>query len=294
MKIGKLAIILTGPYRYADNVIRSLERIVSEEIDYDFFVHIWEEDLGNKVRDGVNLDRELLLENKNVKSVTFGKAYSEVEISSKWGSKTGCHSTINAMFGMFTAINSQIALIKILPDYDSYTHVLRIRTDCALFIKEINREMLTQNIIVSKNYSIPDSWVSDHLMLTTLPIFDRIWGFKNIEEFVCRFDKSGRNPEKMLADRIREIGYWERLLPIWFRGESYHIVYNPPKNDDPKVISELINRQGIDSVFKYVPDNEYLKNVSLLNNSWKELNNNYDRFDSRVKRFLKNLVYRNE
>ncbi|MFL0976418.1 hypothetical protein ACJO1P_12545 [Vibrio parahaemolyticus] len=291
---NKLAIILTGPYRYADNVIKSLERIISEEINYDFFVHIWEEDLGNKVRDGVTLERDLLSENPNVKSITFGKAYSEADIASKWGGDTGCHSTINAMFGMFTAINSQIALIKILPDYDSYTHVLRIRTDCALFLDEINRDVLTESIIVSKNYSIPDSWVSDHLMLTTFDIFDKIWGFKNIEEFAQRFDKSGRNPEKMLADRIRDIGYLRRLLPIWIRGESYHIVYNPPKNDDPKAIVELITKEGINSVFNYVPDTKYLTNVSALNNHWKKLNQNYDRVDVRIKRFLKKLVYRNE
>lgn len=115
-KNKKLAIFLSGPYRYANHVISNLERVISDELQYDIFVHIWESDLGNKVRNDVSKDRESIIGNSKVKSCQFAKPYSVEEISSRWGNKTGCHSTINAMFGMFTAINCIMSQLRVLPD----------------------------------------------------------------------------------------------------------------------------------------------------------------------------------
>ncbi|MEY0747203.1 hypothetical protein AB7278_25640, partial [Escherichia coli] len=235
-------------------------------------------------------DKDIITQNPYVKSVTYARAYTEEQIASKWGHHTGCHSTINAMFGMFTAINTQISIIKVLPDYNTYSHVLRIRTDCALFIKKISKSQLNDKILVAKNYSIPNSWISDHLMLTSIDKFNAIWGYSNINEFAKDFDSAGRNPEKMLADRIKKLNYSKLLSEAWVRGEDYHIVYNPAKEDDPCHIKYVLNKYGIEALFEYTLSKEDIENVRIINKHWHNSNKYYDTFYSKLKRYIKKMI----
>lgn len=288
IRLGKIAIFVSGPCRYIDEVLKSLNAKLNGHLEYDFFIHLWSEDLGNKNRLESSININEFLDNSKVKSFTIASAYSEKEISDRWGRSTGCHSTINAMVGMFSAINVLISSFKKIPDAKNYSHVLRIRTDCCLFRDFPIPLVLDDKIYVSKNYSIPDSWVSDHIMLAPIDSFFKVWEYKNIEKFMSEFSRSNRNPEKYVSDKVKEFGL--NISDYWVRGKDYHIIYNPPKEDDPSFIKKIIENEGVPGIFKYKVSNKDVEEVLEKNKIDARLNKNYDSFYSRFKRIVKRIV----
>jgi hypothetical protein len=126
---NKLAIIICGPYRYLDLVLKRLHSLLDNRIEYDFFIHIWKEDLGNKVRESSLNNLSAIYHDNKTKVFIQQAPYSLDEISSAIGSKINTHSPVNAIIGMFYSVSMMCSIIKQLPDFDKYTHIFRIRTD---------------------------------------------------------------------------------------------------------------------------------------------------------------------
>ena len=62
MSSHKLAVLIAGPFRYADLVLANLEKFL-RAFDFDVFFLIWKSDLGNKIRDDEGWAIEDLLAN---------------------------------------------------------------------------------------------------------------------------------------------------------------------------------------------------------------------------------------
>ncbi len=250
----KIAIILSGPWRYVDKVIDNIDSLIGKDIDYDFFIHLWKEDLGNKKRIEDKYNYERVIFNNHVKNISWEKPNTKEEVSEIYGEWTGCHSTINAMTGMFSSINTTLNVIESIFDRSDYTHVLRIRTDVIFFGKILSKDMLNECIYVSENPLLPKGWISDHIMLAPIEKFKNIWRFSEFDSFIKDFDESERNPEKYLERKIQSLKYDVCINnEHWVRYLDYHIIYNPAKDNDPEFIKNIMMKEnGVEKLYAYV------------------------------------------
>jgi hypothetical protein len=247
----KVAVFISGPYRYLDYVIKQITPSFSDEMEYDIYIHLWENDQGNKVR-GLDVNDskvDIIRNNKSVKTIIIENQKTEEEtlefISSNVKNfdrkSVKGHSALTAMLGMFEAIN--ILHGKAMESGIKYDYILRLRTDISFHVKNIIPKTPKNEIYISKNPLISFNQVSDHTMLLPFKDFHKIWGNDNNsinflnEYYYCNF-----NPEILLGERIQRNKL--NTLHGWRRFVDYNVVYLKHHTLEP-VIYEKLSPEGM-------------------------------------------------
>jgi hypothetical protein len=221
------------------------------ELGYDFevFIHLWKDDLGNKNRGGV-LDEELIRRSDSVSSliieepITVEKANADVALFAPeydMRSVVG-HSTLNAMIGMFHAINILYREFNSLERSSEFSHILRLRTDIS-FNTSFLPEYLNDDVLISDNPLIDESIVSDHTMLLPTKSFEAIWCYDNYASFIKEYSLSDFNPELFITNRFT--GSKLNIVKRWKRYVDYHVVYDPIRKHEPRLIESLAKPEDI-------------------------------------------------
>lgn len=283
----KVAVFISGPKRHLNYVLNTFSSIMREEgINFDFFVHIWTEDIGDKIRNSDFLISDIIKDN-NVRSLQIEKPINSYAFESIYGSWTDTHSRVSSMAGMFIGINRLIGTLKGCDDFTSFTHVLRLRTDIAVFSKNFfkNIDLGDNKIYVSKNNRIPPSWVSDHIMLTNVNHFISIWGYENFDKHMQKFSKFARNPEYYLANQINK----KKLRIAWTRYEDYHVVYDKVIDSDPEFININMKKLTLSEFYNWKLTEEELNKAKRFNN---ELSCNYNDYFTLKNSFVRALKKR--
>ncbi|NRA73972.1 MAG: hypothetical protein HRU36_04450 [Rickettsiales bacterium] len=241
MNIEKIAVFISGPYRFTDLVSKRLEKILTG-FEFDFFYHIWNEDLGNKIREKRSFDIKKLRDNPKTKVIVTQKPYAEEDFKDSIGLKTGSHSTINATMGMFYSVSLLCSLINQLPDYNNYKYILRIRTDCIIINDDFMSKLTFDNktITISNNYSVPFFWLSDHICFAEKNNFFKLWKHDSIESIYRSYKKGNRNPEQTLTylyQKTSGLTVKKSLL----RYKDYHIMYTTPRENEPACMNSMIS-----------------------------------------------------
>ncbi|MRH79085.1 hypothetical protein GH984_10280 [Spiribacter sp. C176] len=247
----KVAVLMAGPIRYAPLVIKRLESVL-DGLNFEIFALIWKEDLGNKRRDRDNLaDIDLVLAHPKVSACITAVPLPEEFYSSTVGIETGSNSSINATMGMFYSMSALYRYIEQLPNRKTFTHALRIRTDCLIITNSFVSmlDFCSGTLTVSKNPFIPSAWLSDHLTFGTWEDFGKLWAHNAIEDIYFFYKQGGRNPEQTLAMIARRRARQIRIQPRLMRFIDYHIIYYPVKDHDPAWINLALKNFGVDSLF---------------------------------------------
>lgn len=246
----KIAVFVSGPVRYADLVRQNLG-IVLKGVEHDFFFHLWTRDLGKNVRQGYESDVSCLHSDPRTKLVIVQKPYHADFFKNKAKEFVGAGSPINAIAGMFLAIDQLCNLLKSLPDGESYTHILRIRTDCAI-LNESFLDLLNfqENVINSvKNDFIPDSWLSDHLTFCEKETFFRLWTHNSMGELLRDYSEADGNPELLLTYRRILLPQSFRVVKNFTRFIDYQIVYSPAIPQDPPWVKRCVSEGRFEDIF---------------------------------------------
>lgn len=248
----KVAILMAGPIRYAPLVLERLESVL-DGLDFEVFVLIWKQDLGNKRRERDNLDDiSLLLANPKVSACITAAPLPEEFYHSTVGTETGSNSSINATMGMFYSMSALYRYVEQLPNSKSFTHALRIRTDCLVITNSFVSmlDFRSGTLTVSKNPFIPSAWLSDHLTFGAWEDFGKLWAHNSIDDIYEAYKQGRRNPERTLATIARRRARQIRIQPRLMRFIDYHILYYPVKEHDPTWIKVAVEDFGIDSLFR--------------------------------------------
>jgi tetratricopeptide (TPR) repeat protein len=248
---GKIAVFICGPLRYVGHVTRRLEQVLAGS-EYDCLYHIWKSDLGNKLRGQEETDISALQASPRTKVLIRQEPYSIEDFADSIGTQTGSNSSINATMGMFFSVNVLCHYLALMPDSNKYSHILRLRTDCAI-ISDDFVELLDASpeaLTVSKSCLIPPDWVSDHIAFGTRETFARLWQYESMAEIYSAYQAAGRNPERTLAQQVRERGTGLRLNPAIVQYRDYHTVYYPPRDDAPRWVIDTLNAIGVSAFFE--------------------------------------------
>lgn len=249
--VGRIAILVAGPFRYAHLVLPNLERFLPG-LEFDVFFHIWKSDLGNKVRVDEEWSIDELQGHPRAKAVTIASPYPESFYGPTIGTKTNSNSSINATMGMFFSMSSLCSYVSQLPDSEEYTHMMRLRTDCPIISRDFVRKIdfHPDVITVSLNPSIPEGWISDHITFAARHNFLGLWYHRDIQSIFQSYRAGERNPEQMLSylsrHRLRGVTIREALL----RDDDYTIVYNPPLEQDLDWIKRAVAQRGPRALFE--------------------------------------------
>lgn len=245
--IKKIAVLICGPERFLPLVIENLKTTLSD-YDYDNFIFMWDEDKDNRA---VNTSSDnLLLYKKNSKVFILHKPFDEEGINHKYGKEVLGHSNKKAMLGMFYSISSLCKQLKMSPDFDEYSHILRVRTDNLFFDSNFLKDYNCNDILVPDNPMIPSSWISDHIMLCKKNDFYKIWYFSSINNLNFLFKLSSSNPELLLKFRCYFL--LRKINKKFKRYQDYHIVYTS-NDSEPEYMKEIM-LGNVESVFTLHPD----------------------------------------
>jgi len=250
--IGKIAVLMAGPIRYAPLVVENLNARL-RMMNFDVLAFIWKSDKGNKARENDDIgDIDALVRNPQVATCIVAEPFPEEFYSNTIGTTTKSNSTINATMGMFFSMSALCRYMGQLPNASQYSHALRIRTDCAI-ISEAFVEKLSLDpevLTVSRNPAIPDAWISDHVTFGTRENIEKLWGHESIGSIYEAYRKGGRNPERTLAWLAQTRLTGVQIRSVLSRFEDYHIVYTPPRDSDPSWISRALTKGGITVLFR--------------------------------------------
>ena len=236
----KVAILICGPYRYLEKVIERLESLAPSSLDFGIFCFCWKQDSGERKRNaGFDFDAIAhLRQQERVYSVIEAEPIGADQFE-EYGAYTGCHSPHQNIYGMFYSISEILDVVPL-----EFTHALRLRTDCLLIDSTFFDSFLSagNRTLVSNNPGLPVGWVSDHLMYSSVRIMKEVWFAGGVREFMADYDAAGRNPERMLAQRVKDVGVV--VVKKWKRYADYQIVYDKSTSDDPVVLNEFC--EGVD------------------------------------------------
>ncbi|WP_318498359.1 hypothetical protein [Photobacterium leiognathi] len=244
MKKLKIAVLIAGPARYVNSVIDNIERVKGNR-DIDYFVFLWKAESRSKARK----DEQILNRGKyDIKYLVEAEPNSETSYDNifKKQSDSGLSSHFN-IIGMF---NSMRVLVQCLEIFNiNYDYVVRMRTDCSIITEDFfPADKIEDGIaLVSKNYLIPYSWVSDHIMIASVKTMIKVWSWKDNDYLHSEYNKVGRNPEKLLARKLKRNNI--NVIDKWVRYKDYHIVYFPVKESDPESFNSNIIDNGVESFF---------------------------------------------
>lgn len=219
----RLAIIVAGPTRYVDYVLKYIE---SSNLEYDIYVYLWLDEKGNKKRARIINNYDSIFAHERVAKVLFSKPLDEALITERFGLKSNSNSRVYNTVSMFTSLSETINVIIENHKEIPYTHILRLRTDQVinqLFMPLVESLMDTKNFNTSFNPNIPETWVSDHVILAPFEQFITVFSWDNQLDLKKWYNKSNKNPEALIAMRLKE--YRLEQSKQFLRGAHYEIVY---------------------------------------------------------------------
>ena len=205
-----LAIFIAGPYRYLNHIINQVDQILADnELKYEYFIHIWKSDEGNKIRAKSDFDINGIIKNPKVKYFVIQKPYARKDIeaygfyaSNRKDEDGNPASSINASYGMFYSMRVLFESLNCMVDSDKYDKILRLRTD-TLIVNPAFFENLYLNkdgIVVPHNHLLGNDYLRlcDHIWFSGKRGFAKIWcnKFKNVYRV---YKKTGRSPETALG-----------------------------------------------------------------------------------------------
>jgi hypothetical protein len=244
---GKIAVAIAGPIRYVVSTVVSMQK-KDIEGKFDYFIHLWNEDTGNKKRDLTESSSvEMLHAMETVKYVIYAKPYidknfvEKIDITAEEG-----QSNIASILGMFISMDVLMKIINTMPE--NYGYCLRMRTDCLFMESDFFISYPASNEVqVSKNFLIPHAWVSDHLMFAKMDVMVKIWCWSTTDELYKAYVKADANPEKLLSKKIKKLKI--TIFERWIRYRDYQIIYNPPKNNDPKWVQSALLNESVQNIY---------------------------------------------
>jgi len=258
----RIAVLLAGPSRYINATIKRIELIKNKRL-IDYYIFLWQDDLGNKRREMEEEFNEELL--KELSIVFYSKAtpFSEESYSSYFTEETEERQSIASnIMGMFQSM--RILAAHLDASTTKYDYVLRLRTDCILISDDVFKKGFTSEneTHVSMNYLIPYAWVSDHIMLASKHDFIRIWSWSNSNELYSEYKKSGMNPEKLLSRKLKKLN----IKPVykWLRYLDYQIVYFPIKIGEPPCVNDYLMKYGVESFYREIDEYLVLNRNSIV------------------------------
>ncbi|MGO2511209.1 hypothetical protein [Marinomonas polaris] len=258
----KCAVLIAGPVRYLISTMRRLEEIKAE-VDLEYYIYLWVDDLGNKVRkDEQEIDFLSIKEEFNVKFISFSEPFCDEDYSRIINQMTEVgQSNISNIMGMFKSMDVLAKQIEISPL--TYDAILRVRTDCLILDKSFFKKKYDlSKISVSKNYLIPHSWISDHLMLANKENFLKIWSWCSQKKLYEIYIKNRLNPERVLADKCNKHNL--EIVEEWKRYLDYHIIYNPAKENEPSWIKNQLLNEDVKKIYENIDSIFDSKDVELL------------------------------
>ncbi len=270
--MSKLAVFISGPPRYFPWVIKSVKnKLDLLGVEYSIFVALWKDDYSSadKLRGddcGLDLSSDLL---KNVKNISLLDPYSYQNIGDRFGYYSGSPSLINNIIGLFVTNAFLIKSLSSLPDSKDYKYVFRIRTDIAITssfeLPDLSNVQDDELFVCSNKENLYEGFLCDHMGLMKVETFNRQWNYLNFDDFMNRFDASGRHPEKFIFDSSKKANL--DIYPKWIRNQDYHLVYGKNSDKNSAVISELYSK-GLDNkeIFELVSGQSYEDDISLQEN----------------------------
>jgi hypothetical protein len=198
--------------------------------------------------------------------------------------------------GMFLSQTLLCNCLAQLPDFDEFGYIFRLRTDCAVIGGEFEEKLSfdPNAITISKNHCLPDWWLSDHIIFASVENYFSLWKSDSIKDIYKWYSKGKRNPERTLAARFKKIKSKAVLNSSIERFVDYHIVYNPPRDNEPFWVKDAIARYGIRSFFENIEDYRDVDESREFNRLIKERFEQpslYSRIISRMKRFKSGAKY---
>jgi hypothetical protein len=256
----KIAIFISGPKRYTPLVVSRL-RALHKTAEISFLIHLWSHETGVKARTDYVFGVDELLQSCDIKALICHMPYDAKIYEDTVGIVTNSGSPINATMGMFMGVNQLCKLLQTMPDYNTYTHILRLRTDCAILADDFftRLERIEKNTVVSgDNPLITTAWVSDHIYFTTKEQFLAVWCFDHMSDIYKRYSSARRNPERMLTILSRDKLPGAKMVPMFKRYIDYQIVYSNEREGEPLWANNLIKNGGGANIFQYKLDREAL------------------------------------
>ncbi len=210
------------------------------------------EDLGNKPRRGYQSDPSSLSADPRTKLLLWHQPYSQDFFRAKIGTHVNTNSTANAVLGMYLGLAQLCHLFEMLPDRTEYTHILRMRTDCAVMCPDFTGLLSPgQDVVtISHEPGMHEGWCSDHILFASRETFLRIFALNDIKELYAIFDRAARNPEKMLYYLIHtRSGLPLKKVEAIERFRDYQIVYSPPRTTDQPWLRAMIEEGLLPELF---------------------------------------------
>ncbi|KJF85813.1 hypothetical protein [Photobacterium phosphoreum] len=244
MKKLKIAVLIAGPPRYINSVIDNIERVKGDR-DIDYYVFLWKAESKSKAR-----EEEQILNRGKYDIKYLIEAEPNLETSYDNIFKKQSDSGLSSHFNIIGMFNSMRILVQCLEIFNiNYDYVVRMRTDCSIITKDFfPTERIDEGMaLVSKNYLIPYSWVSDHIMVASVKTMIKVWSWKDNDYLHREYNQVGRNPEKLLARKLKKNNI--NVIDEWVRYKDYHIVYFPVKESDPEPFNKNITDNGIKFFF---------------------------------------------
>lgn len=237
----RLAVLMSGPRRYAPLVLDRLREKLP--MGYTVLVHLWEAEDGAKARDNFTFDVDGLRDRPEVAYLVEQPGYQRSDFPEILGESNSGSPPHNTM-GMFLAIMHLCGVLR--PQGESFTHVLRIRTDCLIHDWALSSVPEGVNW-VADNPALPREWICDHLWLGPIQDFLEVWDFGTRNQLIADYLRARRNPERLLARRARRAGVMiERKFARWVH---YSIVYARIVESDPKCLREVVKNRAPESIF---------------------------------------------
>jgi hypothetical protein len=256
-KPHKTAVFISGPPRYVTYLVDQLDEVLAE-VDCDYFFHMWKDDLGNKVRNEQCEGWQELWRHPRTKVFLLQAPYAEGDFERRsWrasGRVAACGmpaSSINATVGMFSSVHTLCNALESLPDFEDYTHVMRLRTDTLILADDFASKLSPDPTVITAAASnrIAPGRLCDHFMFAPVDLFFACW--KHDAETVYRvYESVNYSPEQTLAQLQKRYASSATLQHAIKRFEDYHIVYNPTRSDDPAWINRIIETCGVQDLYE--------------------------------------------
>ena len=248
----KIAILLAGPSRYINSTIKRIELIKGKK-SIDYYIFLWAGDNGNKQREMEEEFDNLWFEKLSIAFFAKATPFSESSYNTYFANKTEeSQSIASNIMGMFQSM--RILASHLDASTTTYEYVLRLRTDCILISDDIFKEdfLFGNKTLISMNYLIPYTWVSDHMMLTDKESFIKIWSWPTSIELYDQYQKSDMNPEKLLSQKMKSLNIKHSYH--WVRYLDYQIVYFPVKNSEPHCINDFLKSSTVKELYDKIDE----------------------------------------
>lgn len=244
---ARLAVLLSGPRRYAPLVLDRLADLLPGD-RHRVLVHLWRDDTGEKARPDFAFAPAALRGRPEVIYLAEEPGFRREDFPEfTGGSNSG--SPPQHSLGMFSAIMHLSGALRSLGGAEAFDQVLRLRTDCLLHTLDLT-PAAGGGAVVSDNPVLPANWVSDHLWLSDMATFLRVWDFGSRERLVRDYLAARRNPERLLARRARQAGV--TVERRWRRWVDYSIVYGKSHDGDPAWLREVSAAGDMPRLFRDV------------------------------------------